>query len=218
MATNYLKEKQISLFVGITLALFMYGISLCQQYYYYRAYPHDRIHQKCLAMNCIRGVNTLQLYCLVQQQWRCFVTGHGDLGAFKAFPWQDMFVVPYMVQWSTGSFGAADVSLLAGGGILCDMVITVSVYYYLRPSRTGARSGITFAVWITRYVQGPMSPFVAPIMVTSQSYVNSLMTVLNARKPSQCSGAQLSTIQVPTLPTIHEEEQGVGRSAVVSYV
>jgi len=257
----------------------MYGISLCQQCYYYRAYPHDKIHQKCLVA-VLWGVNTLQLYCLVQQQWVCFVAGHGDPSAFQLFPWQDMvvfiimFVVPYVVQcfyasrlWImseknkliTGAvlvlstnqlvFGLGmdfDFSVpfpplrvaFAGSGVLCDMIITGSVYYYLRPSRTGVRRlqnhiqrittvtinmgvltcGITFAVWVTWCIQGPKSPFVTSIMVLSQSYVNSLMAVLNAREPSQRSDAQASTIQVPTLPTIYAEEQTGGSPAVTSYV
>ncbi|KIJ21404.1 hypothetical protein PAXINDRAFT_151918 [Paxillus involutus ATCC 200175] len=215
MSANYLKEYQISLFVGITLALFMYGISLCQQCYYYRAYPHDKIHQKCLVA-VLWGVNTLQLYCLVQQQWVCFVAGHGDPSAFQLFPWQDMFVVPYVVQWCTGSSGGANILSFSAWGWIS--ISQCSVYYYLRPSRTGVRSGITFAVWVTWCIQGPKSPFVTSIMVLSQSYVNSLMAVLNAREPSQRSDAQASTIQVPTLPTIYAEEQTGGSPAVTSYV
>ncbi|KAF8845493.1 hypothetical protein BDN67DRAFT_977519 [Paxillus ammoniavirescens] len=217
MSANYLKEYEISLFIGTTLALFMYGISLCQQCYYYRAYPRDKTHQKCL-VTILWGVNTFQLYCLVQQLWVYFVAGHGDLGAFQLFPWQDMvvyitmFVVPYVVQcfYASRLWIMSEKNKLITGAVFSAWrwisVSQCSVYYYLRPSRTGVRRfdaksrcprlqnhiqritivtinmgvltcGITFAVWVTWCIQGPISPFVTFIMVMSQSYVNSLMAV-----------------------------------------
>ncbi|KAF9229751.1 hypothetical protein BS17DRAFT_805341 [Gyrodon lividus] len=265
MSINGLKEFQISSFVGITLALlYMYGISLCQQCYYYLAYPRDKLHQKCL-VTFLWGVNTLQLYCLVQQQWRYFVAGHGDFSISEAFPWQDVFngnvdtvnilgealtrvlfsqflcieVMDKSVFMRTGSLGGANIfsvsdrnKLLTGGVVA--MIFGVSVFSVFLPSAKSywcskvgpllsprmqnniqritsvtinmgvLTCGITLAVWVI----GPVTTIVTPIMVMSQSYVNSLMAVLNAREPtrSQRSDVQASTIQVPTLPTIYENE------------
>ncbi|KAF9234961.1 hypothetical protein BU15DRAFT_65260 [Melanogaster broomeanus] len=85
---------------------------------------------------------------------------------------------------------------LAGSGVLADMVITSSVYYYLRPSRTGVRRSqnhiqriatmtinmgiltwaITCIIWISSCdlqwcIQGPVNSFVTPIMVMSQYFM-----------------------------------------------
>ncbi|KAI6038276.1 hypothetical protein EDC04DRAFT_2017345 [Pisolithus marmoratus] len=86
-------------------------------------------------------------------------------------------------------------------GVIADVLITGSVYYYLRPSRFGMRSAqtafqhvvtvtinmgaltsiIALWLWITWLTQGPIPPVATPLMITSQSYVNSILAVLNAR-------------------------------------
>lgn len=86
-------------------------------------------------------------------------------------------------------------------GVIADLLITGSVYYYLRPNRSGVKrsqtaiqhvvtvtinmgaltSIIALWLWITWVTQGPKPPVSTPLMITSQSYVNSILAVLNAR-------------------------------------
>ncbi|KIJ68834.1 hypothetical protein HYDPIDRAFT_107085 [Hydnomerulius pinastri MD-312] len=114
--------------------------------------------------------------------------------------------------------------------VSCDALITVSVYYYLRP-RAGVRRtqnqiqriitvtinmglltwSVALGVLVVWCKQGPDPTIVTPIIVMGPSYVNSILGVLNARKPMRSAwrglGFQSSSIQLPTLPTIHIDSE-----------
>ncbi|KAG2752996.1 hypothetical protein P692DRAFT_20724305, partial [Suillus brevipes Sb2] len=102
--------------------------------------------------------------------------------------------------------------------ILCDLTISFSVYFYLRPGRTGVRrmdtriQGIThnfismgFLVWqvfllaisicILYWADAPAA-IGGVAMVLRSSYTNSFLTVLNARKPP--GRVQTMEIELPT--------------------
>ncbi|KIK15758.1 hypothetical protein PISMIDRAFT_289060 [Pisolithus microcarpus 441] len=92
-------------------------------------------------------------------------------------------------------------AVFSATGVVADMLITGSVYYYLRQGRSGLKrtetaiqhvvtvtinmgaltSIIALWLWISWLTQGPTPPVATPLMITSQSYVNSILAVLNAR-------------------------------------
>ncbi|KAG1839048.1 hypothetical protein DFJ58DRAFT_813239 [Suillus subalutaceus] len=110
---------------------------------------------------------------------------------------------------------------------LCDSVITGSIWLFMRPARTGhirrkSRNYISDMMWIcinmglfSWYVQsstpvymfqdGLMGQFytAAPGAVLAKSYMNSMMTVLNARKSIR-EREQLGYIltELPAIPTV----------------
>ncbi|KAI6003189.1 hypothetical protein F5J12DRAFT_838848 [Pisolithus orientalis] len=109
------------------------------------------------------------------------------------------------------------------GSAVCDAIITASVLFYLRPSRTNllrkdyhiqklnlvyVQTGlITFlnalAIAILYYQDGIAGEYltVAPGIVKSKTYLNALLAVLNARKLTRNQPAP--PLEIPTLPTIH---------------
>ncbi|KAI5989788.1 hypothetical protein F5J12DRAFT_863565 [Pisolithus orientalis] len=236
-------DIQKSTFVGFNIALLMFGVSLCQNYYYFRMFPKDNIFQKCL-VGLIWVGSTFQIYCMITLQGHFLVTGHhSDPGNLPALPWQgtanavQMFSIPFIVQcfygWRLWIISGGNVLLVASvilfsaatflssvgfifglelpmfalraafsaTGVIADVLITGSVYYYLRPSRYGMKraetavqhivtvtinmgaltSIIALWLWITWLTQGAIPPISTPLMITSQSYVNSILAVLNAR-------------------------------------
>ncbi|KAF8556763.1 hypothetical protein OG21DRAFT_1506166 [Imleria badia] len=119
--------------------------------------------------------------------------------------------------------------LAAIASALCDAIITISIMYYLRPARTGAnrnrrgnyirklnaifvQMGLlsfinSLAVAVMYYIQdNGVAQFLTagPGIILSKTYVNSMLSVLNARKPireEQEAQAQ-RTIEIPTISTI----------------
>ncbi|KAF8835252.1 hypothetical protein BDN67DRAFT_984747 [Paxillus ammoniavirescens] len=109
---------------------------------------------------------------------------------------------------------------------ICDAVITSSVYYYLRPKRTGVtRRGNMISQLNFVFVQMGSLSFInalamvvfyhikdhrfgryltaAPGIILSNTYVNSMLAVLNARKSIRDQQDRPNTaIEVPTIPTI----------------
>ncbi|KAI6039101.1 hypothetical protein EDC04DRAFT_1802923 [Pisolithus marmoratus] len=99
-----IKAIQKSTFVGFNLALLMYGVSLCQLYYYIRTFPKDSMGHKCL-VGLICAASAFQIYCMITLQSLFLVTGHHSLpGNMPGFPWQgtantvQMFSIPFVVQ------------------------------------------------------------------------------------------------------------------------
>ncbi|KIK77938.1 hypothetical protein PAXRUDRAFT_834797 [Paxillus rubicundulus Ve08.2h10] len=107
----------------------------------------------------------------------------------------------------------------------CDAMITFSVFYYLQPARTGvARRGNVIKRLNTVFIQMGLLSFinamsmmilyyiqstdvgkilvVAPGMILSKTYVNSMLAVLNARKSIR-DQEHATEISVPTIPTIY---------------
>ncbi|KAG2360548.1 hypothetical protein BDR07DRAFT_1461939 [Suillus spraguei] len=111
---------------------------------------------------------------------------------------------------------------------LCDVVITGSIWLFMRPARTGnvrreSRSYISDMMWILinaglfscivaisltvlyMFQDGLIGQFytAAPGAILGKSYMNSMLTVLNARKPIR-EREQLgyNLTELPTLPTI----------------
>ncbi|KAF8838413.1 hypothetical protein BDN67DRAFT_971630 [Paxillus ammoniavirescens] len=107
----------------------------------------------------------------------------------------------------------------------CDAIITSSVFYYLRPARTGvARRGDMISRLNFVFVQMGSLSFTnsmamvvlyflrdqrfgqyltsASAMILSKTYVNSMLAVLNARKPLRDQQNHTAAIEVPTIPTI----------------
>ncbi|KAI5987840.1 hypothetical protein EDD15DRAFT_2291248, partial [Pisolithus albus] len=92
-------------------------------------------------------------------------------------------------------------AVFSATGVVADVLITGSVYYYLRQGRSGLKrtetaiqhvvivtinmgaltSIIALWLWISWLTQGPTPRVATPLMITSQSYVNSILAVLNAR-------------------------------------
>jgi len=117
------------------------------------------------------------------------------------------------------------VIVVAVSCMLCDALISVSVFYYLHPKRAGVMrtnpriqyiSTITMnmgllnfflSVCIVAFSTVPaLELYVStPLAVIPKSYINSAYAVLNARKPMQPKARNFrqSTIEVPPLPTIH---------------
>ncbi|KIJ13139.1 hypothetical protein PAXINDRAFT_170725 [Paxillus involutus ATCC 200175] len=109
----------------------------------------------------------------------------------------------------------------------CDAIITSSVFYYLRPGRTGSirrgniikRLNLVFiqmgllsfinalALVILYFVQeSQLGQYLAaaPSIILSKTYVNSMLAVLNSRKSIRDQRDHPPTeIDVPTLPTIY---------------
>jgi len=113
---------------------------------------------------------------------------------------------------------------------VCDAVVTISVFYYLRPARTGNIRETKFAKFIRRlnlvfmqmgllsfldalatviiyyvqYHQPGQYLVLASALVLSKTYVNCMLAVLNARQSNRKEEQyRTSTIEVPTLPTIY---------------
>ncbi|KAG2073778.1 hypothetical protein BDR04DRAFT_1094351 [Suillus decipiens] len=110
---------------------------------------------------------------------------------------------------------------------LCDVVITGSIWLFMRPARTGnirrkSRSYISGMMWIfinaglcSWYVESSIPVYIsqdaligqfytaAPGAVLGKSYMNSMLTVLNARKSIR-EREQLgyNLTELPTIPTI----------------
>ncbi|KAF8835316.1 hypothetical protein BDN67DRAFT_984698 [Paxillus ammoniavirescens] len=129
----------------------------------------------------------------------------------------------------TPTFGCLSSSkytpLCALATAICDAVITSSVFYYLRPGRTGVtrrgnminRLNFVFvqmgslsfinalAMVIFYYIQdhrlGRLTA--APGIILSNIYVNSMLAVLNARKSIRDQHDHPTAIEVPTIPTIY---------------
>ncbi|KAH7906665.1 hypothetical protein BJ138DRAFT_1162095 [Hygrophoropsis aurantiaca] len=121
--------------------------------------------------------------------------------------------------------------MILGGpiaGVMADLLISTSIYFYLRPNRFGLRRTET---WITRltsvsinmgcltcalsimaliiFVVPALEPFVIAIgMIVTRCQVHSVLAVLNARKPlcNDRNPDPYSTIQLPELPTIQLAE------------
>ncbi|KAI6030329.1 hypothetical protein EDC04DRAFT_91193 [Pisolithus marmoratus] len=112
------------------------------------------------------------------------------------------------------------------GSAVCDAIITASVSFYLRPSRTGlprkddniqklnlvfVQMGvITFlnaiAITILYYQDNMVGKYftTAPGTMKCKTYSNSLLAVLNARKSIRDQQeAQAPPLELPTLPSIH---------------
>ncbi|KAF8835323.1 hypothetical protein BDN67DRAFT_975460, partial [Paxillus ammoniavirescens] len=110
---------------------------------------------------------------------------------------------------------------------ICDAIITTSVFYYLRPARTGfVRRGNLIKRLNLVFIQMGLLSFVnalalvilyfiqddqvgqyltaAPGMILSKTYVNSMLAVLNSRKSIRDQRDHSPTeIDVPTIPTIY---------------
>ncbi|KAI6147980.1 hypothetical protein BKA82DRAFT_4146754 [Pisolithus tinctorius] len=111
------------------------------------------------------------------------------------------------------------------GGAICDAIITISVLFYLRPSRTGrlrkehhiqklnvvfVQMGlITFmgalAMTILYFQDQLVGKYftAAPGAILGKTYANSMLAVLNARKSIRDQQqAQALPLEIPTLPSI----------------
>ncbi|KAH7922821.1 hypothetical protein BV22DRAFT_1121229 [Leucogyrophana mollusca] len=105
--------------------------------------------------------------------------------------------------------------------VVCDLLITGSIFFYLRPQRSGIKrreatiqrliyvcvnmglfTCLGSLVMLTLYlVQGQQYLIGAISSTLCKSYVNSMLAVLNARKfIRECSNAT-KTIELPTIPT-----------------
>ncbi|KIJ68837.1 hypothetical protein HYDPIDRAFT_25089 [Hydnomerulius pinastri MD-312] len=124
-----------------------------------------------------------------------------------------------------GLTGAASVLAVA-----CDALITASVYFYLRP-RSGVKRtqnhiqriitvtinmglltwSVAFGVLVIWCIQGSDVTIVTPIMVMAPTYVNSILAVLNARKPTRTTGRNhdivASSIRLSNMSTIQVDHE-----------
>ncbi|KAG0696175.1 hypothetical protein DFH29DRAFT_213725 [Suillus ampliporus] len=125
-------------------------------------------------------------------------------------------------------FGTRWSQLASVASALCDIVITGTVWWFLRPARTNnirskSRSyldelirvfiqmglfscfvAITMAV-LYQFQDGPIGQFytAAPGGVLGKSYLNSMMAVLNARKSTrEQERLARNATELPTIPTI----------------
>ncbi|KIJ68842.1 hypothetical protein HYDPIDRAFT_107101 [Hydnomerulius pinastri MD-312] len=267
MGTSLIQQEEISGFVGLAVALLMYGASLCQYYNYFRAFPQDRWVQKYLVL-LVLIMSSLQIYSMIAIEWWYLVASH-HASPLRAMPWELTsnlslsIIIPFVVQSFYGhrlwiisernkiitglvwllSFSQFLFGMISGFwktpqstvielpftglygflGLACDLLITSSVYFYLRPGRSEVRRMETRVQQITAVTihMGALTSTVAlvtvldwliqhghptvltPVMIIAQSYVNSILGVLNARKPRGKSDVPSSTIRLPTLPTIH---------------
>ncbi|KAG1742426.1 hypothetical protein EDB19DRAFT_1701013, partial [Suillus lakei] len=103
--------------------------------------------------------------------------------------------------------------------ISCDTAISLSVYFYLRPGRSGVQRTDTRIQSITKnfismgfltcllaisicilYWVGAFAAIGGVTMVFKGSYANSVLAILNARKP--LGGPQIMEVELPTI-TVH---------------
>ncbi|KAF9220417.1 hypothetical protein BS17DRAFT_787358 [Gyrodon lividus] len=117
-------------------------------------------------------------------------------------------------------------ALSAVASAICDAMITSSVFYYLRPERTGItrrpnikRLNLVFVqmgslsfmnaltVVVLCYMQDQvLGQFLiaAPSLIATKTYVNSMLAVLNERKYIRDQQLdRLTTMELPTIPTIY---------------
>ncbi|KIJ61229.1 hypothetical protein HYDPIDRAFT_116216 [Hydnomerulius pinastri MD-312] len=113
--------------------------------------------------------------------------------------------------------------LSAVASAVCDALITLSVFYYLRPStiRRGSYikqlSNVFVGMGLFSFINAiamvilfciqdhTLGAFLtaAPGIILSKTYVNSMLAVLNARKPIRDQQrAHRTVIELPTIPTI----------------
>ncbi|KAI6115490.1 hypothetical protein EDD16DRAFT_1520656 [Pisolithus croceorrhizus] len=166
-------DIQKSTFVGFNIALLMYSVSIYQLCYYFRTFPKDS--RTDMARNVSRR-NVLLVASVILLSASEFVSSVGFIFGLRlpAFALRVAFSVT---------------------GVIADLLITGSVYYYLRPNRSGVKSIIALWLWITCSVsaslnerqwvtQGPKPPVSTPLVITSQSYVNSILAVRRLLTPS----------------------------------
>ncbi|KAF9220394.1 hypothetical protein BS17DRAFT_343090 [Gyrodon lividus] len=118
-------------------------------------------------------------------------------------------------------------ALSAMASAICDIVITLSVFYHLRPARTGImrkgniikRLNLVFvqmgllsftnalAMVVLFYIQDhQLGLFLTtvPGMILGKTYANSMLAVLNARKSLRDQQRDSPrTMELPTIPTIY---------------
>ncbi|KAI5987841.1 hypothetical protein EDD15DRAFT_2291253 [Pisolithus albus] len=85
-------DTQKSTFIGFNIALLMYGVSVCQLYYYFRTFPKDNVYHKCLVglvWISIHSIgSTFQMYCMITLQVFFLITRHhGVPSNLPPFPW-----------------------------------------------------------------------------------------------------------------------------------
>ncbi|EIW81917.1 hypothetical protein CONPUDRAFT_164634 [Coniophora puteana RWD-64-598 SS2] len=131
----------------------------------------------------------------------------------------------YVAIQQTISPHQAMVIVVAVSCMLCDALISVSVFYYLHPKRSGVMrtnpriyyiSTITMNMGLLNFFLSicivifstvpALELYVStPLAIIPKSYINSAYAVLNARKARhpKARNFRQSTIEVPPLPTIH---------------
>ncbi|KIJ13140.1 hypothetical protein PAXINDRAFT_14040 [Paxillus involutus ATCC 200175] len=143
------------------------------------------------------------------------------------------FIIRYFqLQWSLATARTPTFEVLSNtkyqvwsavASATCDAIITSSVFYYLRPGRTGfIRRGNIIKRLNLVFIQMGLLSFInvlalvildgqdgqyltaAPGVVLSKTYVNSMLAVLNSRKSIRDQRDHPPTdVDVPTLPTIY---------------
>ncbi|KAF8833798.1 hypothetical protein BDN67DRAFT_976413 [Paxillus ammoniavirescens] len=163
----------------------------------------------------ISGHNRVITFGVIVFTTAQFVLGLMVIGDVVRTPTLEALVNSKYQAWS--SFASAT----------CDIIITTSVFYYLRPGRTGfirrgniikrlnfvfVQMGVlsfinALALAILYFIQdGQVGQYLtaAPGIILSKTYVNSMLAVLNSRKPIRDQRDHPPTeIDVPTIPTIH---------------
>ncbi|KAF8835322.1 hypothetical protein BDN67DRAFT_975457 [Paxillus ammoniavirescens] len=163
----------------------------------------------------ISGHNRVITFGVIAFTTAQFVLGLMVMGDVARTPTMEALVNSKYQAWS------------ASASATCDAIITTSVFYYLRPARTGfirrgnliKRLNLVFiqmgllsfinalALTILYFIQdGRVGQYLtaAPGIILSKTYVNSMLAVLNSRKSIRDQRDHPpSEIDVPTLPTIY---------------
>ncbi|KAF8835320.1 hypothetical protein BDN67DRAFT_1015655 [Paxillus ammoniavirescens] len=241
--------------LGYSVALASYGATIGQLIYYARAFPSDRRLLKILEYlpelytlpsTGFTGFYFLKpgifMVFLVTSMVQAFyahrvwiISGHNRVITFGVIASTTaQFVLGLMVMGDVARTPTSEVlsnskyqAWSAFASATCDAIITSSVFYYLRPGRTGfirrgnfiKRLNLVFiqmgllsfinalALAILYFVQeSQLGKYLAaaPSIILSKTYVNSMLAVLNSRKSIRDQRDHPpSEIDVPTLPTIH---------------
>ncbi|OJA09047.1 hypothetical protein AZE42_04733 [Rhizopogon vesiculosus] len=244
--------------IGFTMATVFYGTALGQFIFYMQSFPRDTkkfklflavIVSVSLLYYCCRFLITgdrpgscLQFSGIFYAHRVWIITEYNRLitGIICALAVASLIFGTSCVDLLSLSQGSeVSLSLVTGGllqwtqfatlaSALCDVVITATVWWFLRPARTGnVRSksnnyikeltrifiemglfscliAIMMAVFY-QFQNGVIGRYysAAPGALIGKTYLNSMMAVLNARKSiRERKDVDNSTMELPTIPTI----------------
>jgi len=254
--------------IGCTIALGLYGVSLGQAWFYWRAFPLDPRHLKYL-VSFVCVLDTLHTYNMISIYWIYLIKDRHNSSSTSYTPWQmtaavflsyfitlvvqlfyghRVWIISAKNQWLTVTviasacvsfalglscaiFGAIKgimvlftTPLYAGAAlvsVVCDVLITGSVIFYLRDGRSGLRRTetliqhivvvfvnmgfltcvVSLLIFVLYMTQGGNYYIGAPTAILSKCYVNSLLAVLNARQRirQKHRASAINTLVIPTI-------------------
>ncbi|KAH7914011.1 hypothetical protein BJ138DRAFT_503787 [Hygrophoropsis aurantiaca] len=141
-----------------------------------------------------------------------------------------MFSVVLIIQGNMFDLGSVPYgTIVLAISVACDALISGSIYYYLRPGRAGIKrtetriqnittifvnmgflTCITSLAMIVLFFAKAGNYIAAPAPIACKSYVNSVLAILNARKPvappKKATTFELPTIQITKADNIRQND------------